>query len=139
MRKRVFSDDIFREIAGAAAEVRHEPGAAGRPPGGHPAVCQQVGGRHCHAGTCEVDLLVRAVRRVRGLSGEGLDGGAGQSIRRKRGNLFQPGKPAGEKGGRADQLCEGQGLPLRQQDPDLRPAPGVYPVRLRPERETVHG
>ncbi|MFR6095935.1 MAG: helix-turn-helix domain-containing protein [Dysosmobacter welbionis] len=33
MRKRVFSDDIFREIDGAAAEVRHEPGAAGRPPG----------------------------------------------------------------------------------------------------------
>lgn len=59
-------------------------------------------------------------------------------MRRKRGNLFQAGRPAGKKGGRADQLCEGQGLPLRQQDPDLRPAPGVHPVRLRPERETVH-
>ena len=58
--------------------------------------------------------------------------------------MEEPDKPcggsgAGKKGGLADQLCEGQGLPLRQQDPDLRPAPGVYPVRLRPERETVHG
>ena len=61
--------------------------------------------------------------------------------------MEEPDNPCGGSGEisskQADRLekkvDEGQGLPLRQQDPDLRPAPGVHPVRLRPERETVHG
>ena len=59
--------------------------------------------------------------------------------RKRRRSLRRQADRLETKGGRADQLCEGQGLPLRQQDPDLRPAPGVHPVRLRPEREAVHG